>query len=57
MLFALIPAAWLSVLMLFAALCRAASYGDAEHTFNEQDRADRGRTAKLERENGFEVLA
>jgi hypothetical protein len=28
MLFALIPVVWLSVLTLFAALCRAASYGD-----------------------------
>lgn len=29
MLLAVIPLAWLSVLTLFAALCRAASYGDA----------------------------
>jgi hypothetical protein len=35
-LLALIPIAWLSVLTLFAALCRAASYGDVEYTFNEQ---------------------
>jgi hypothetical protein len=35
MLLALIPVAWLSVLTLFAALCRAASYGDAEHAFSE----------------------
>jgi hypothetical protein len=36
MLFALIPVAWLSVLALFAALCRAASYGDVDYSFNEQ---------------------
>jgi hypothetical protein len=30
MLLALIPVAWLCVLTLFAALCRAASYGDAD---------------------------
>jgi hypothetical protein len=35
MLLALIPVAWLSVLTLFAALCRAASYGDVEYAFSE----------------------
>jgi hypothetical protein len=35
MLIALIPVAWLFVLTLFAALCRAASYGDVEYTLSE----------------------
>jgi hypothetical protein len=30
MLLAVIPLAWLAVLTLFAALCRAASYGDVD---------------------------
>jgi hypothetical protein len=56
MLFALIPVVWLSVLALFAALCRAASYGDADYSYTSRpEPTAASREARLR--NELEVLA